>query len=284
MFTGDDILAEIDAAPDDVAVVTLAPELPGGLDLVARLVAGGHRVSLGHSAATYDQALEAIAAGARHATHLFNRMPPLAHREPGLAGAVLASEEVAAEVICDGYHVHRAMVRTAVAVKHASRVMAITDGTAGSGMPPGTRVRLGGRTITATEHSAFLEDGTIAGSVLTMDRAFRVLVEKVGLGVVDAALLCATTPARELKIADTGSIALGQRADLRAAVPRQPADRRSRGGRALLAQKLLQDPLDQLFRFEYTVTVLVRPDRQAASAAAGWRCPVRRRRNDLGAR
>src|SRR3970282_2267061 len=89
----------------------------------------GLRVSLGHSAATFEQGLEAIAAGARHATHLFNRMPPLGHRAPGLAGAVLHSEEIAAELICDGYHVHPALVGAAVAAKRPSRIMAITDGT-----------------------------------------------------------------------------------------------------------------------------------------------------------
>ena len=87
--------------------------------------------------ATYDEALEAIAAGARQATHLFNRMPPLGHRSPGLAGAVLQTEEVAAEIICDGVHVHPALVRTAIAAKRPSRVMAITDATAAAGLPVG---------------------------------------------------------------------------------------------------------------------------------------------------
>ena len=88
-FTAADLLREIERAAPDVGIVTLAPELDGGIDLVRWLSSRGHRVSLGHSGATYDQALEAIAAGARHATHLFNRMPPLGHRAPGLAGAIL---------------------------------------------------------------------------------------------------------------------------------------------------------------------------------------------------
>src|SRR5207237_1263638 len=114
-FTASDILAEIERAAPDVGIVTLAPELDGGLDLVRWLSSRGHHVSLGHSGATYEQALEAIAAGARHATHLFNRMPPLGHRAPGLAGAVLQAEEIAAEIICDGVHVPPALVRTAIA-------------------------------------------------------------------------------------------------------------------------------------------------------------------------
>ena len=177
-------------------------------------MARGHRVSLGHSGATYDQALEAIAAGARHATHLFNRMPPLGHRSPGLVGAILQTDEVAAELICDGFHVHPALVRTAVAAKGPSRILAITDGTAASGLPAGTRASLGGQSITAGESAAFLDDGTMAGSVLTMDGAFRMLVGKIGLSLVDAVTVCSTTPARELGLVGYGVIAADAVADL----------------------------------------------------------------------
>src|SRR6185369_9234653 len=144
---GRDVLAAIEQAQPDVGIVTLAPELPGGIDLVRTLVAAGHRVSLGHSGADFDVAVAAIEAGARHATHLFNRMTPLQHRAPGLAGAVLARDDVAAELICDGFHVHPAMSRVAIAAKGPSRVMAITDATAGAGLPVGSTAHLGGRTI-----------------------------------------------------------------------------------------------------------------------------------------
>lgn len=213
-FSGDDILREIDAARQEVGIVTLAPELPGGLDLIRHLTANGHRVSLGHSAATYEQALEAIDAGARHATHLFNRMPPLDHRAPGLAGAVLERGDIAAEIICDGYHVHPVMVRAAIAAKGVERMIAVTDGTAGSGMPVGTRARLGGRPITVAPRSAVLDDGTLAGSVLTMDRAFRMLREMAGLTPADALRMCSTTPARALRLAGMGVIEPGAHADL----------------------------------------------------------------------
>jgi N-acetylglucosamine-6-phosphate deacetylase len=212
-FSADEIVAEIDRARPDVGIVTLAPELEGGLDLIRRLVAAGHRVSLGHSGATFDEARAGIDAGARHATHLFNRMPPLSHRAPGLAGAVLDADEVAAELICDCVHVHPAAMRFAIAAKGASRVMAITDATAGAGLPPGARATIGGRAITVRE-TAYLDDGTIAGSVLTMDRAFERLVGRVGLSPIDAALLCATTPARELGLHGHGVIAAGAAADL----------------------------------------------------------------------
>ncbi|HEV3484700.1 MAG TPA: N-acetylglucosamine-6-phosphate deacetylase [Vicinamibacterales bacterium] len=212
-FTGEDILAEIEAARPDVGIVTVAPEMPGVLELIRSLTSHGHHVSLGHSGATYEEALAGIAAGATQATHLFNRMPPLAHRAPGLAGAVLDSEEVAAEVVCDGVHVHPAVVRMAIAAKHPSRVMAITDGTAGSGLPRGATSVIGGRTITVRE-AAYLDDGTLAGSVLTMAQAFARLVTAMGLSLVDAALVCSTTPARELRLHGLGAIAPGAIADL----------------------------------------------------------------------
>jgi N-acetylglucosamine-6-phosphate deacetylase len=164
-------------------------------------------VSLGHSGATFEEGMEAIAAGARHATHLFNRMPPLGHRAPGLVGAVLHSDEIAAELICDGYHVHPALVRMAVAAKGPSRIMAITDGTAVSGLPVGTRAMLGGQSITAGESVALLDDGTLAGSALTMDRAFQMLVGTMKLSIIDAAALCSTTAARELGLAGHGIVA-----------------------------------------------------------------------------
>jgi N-acetylglucosamine-6-phosphate deacetylase len=213
-FDASDILAEIERAAPDVGIVTLAPELDGGIDLVRWLSARGHRVSLGHSAATYEQALDAIAAGARHATHLFNRMPPLGHRAPGLAGAVLQAEDVAAEIICDGYHVHPALVRMAIAAKRPSRVFAITDATAAAGLPVGSTASLGGQPITAGETTALLPNGTIAGSVATMERVFQTLVGKVGLSLVDAVTLCATTPARELGLVGHGMLAVDASADL----------------------------------------------------------------------
>lgn len=194
--------------------MTLASELDGGLDLIRWLAARGHRVSLGHSAATYDEASEAIAAGASHATHLFNRMPPLGHRAPGLAGAVLQTEEVAAEIICDGVHVHPAIVRAAIAAKHPSRVMAITDATAVAGLPRGAGAALGGLPITAGESTALLADGTVAGSILTMDRAFRTLVGMMGVPLVDAVTLCSTTAAHELGLVGHGVLAPEAWADL----------------------------------------------------------------------
>jgi N-acetylglucosamine-6-phosphate deacetylase len=213
-FTGPQILDVIDGARSSVGIVTLAPELPGGIDLVRNLVGSGHVVSLGHSGADFDTAIAAIEAGARHATHLFNRMTPIAHRAPGLAGAVLARHELAAELICDGYHVHPAMCAMAIAAKSPSRMMAITDGTAGAGQAAGSTALLGGQTIHVRDGAAFLDDGTLAGSTLTMDRAFRNLVTMLRQSVVDAAAMCASTPATQLGLSELGRISAGSQADV----------------------------------------------------------------------
>ena len=213
-FTARDILDLLDAFRPDVGIVTMAPEMPGGLDLVRRLTANGHHVSIGHTGATFEETNAAIDAGARQATHLFNRMTPMAHRAPGVAGAVLAREDVCAELVCDGYHVHPAVCRVAISTKGTSGIMAITDATAGAGLPVGQTARIGGRAITVREDAAFLDDGTLAGSTLTMDRVFRTIVVRLGLSIVDAVRLCATTPARALNLTGFGVIAEGAAADV----------------------------------------------------------------------
>jgi N-acetylglucosamine-6-phosphate deacetylase len=213
-FAGQDILDEISSARGEVAIVTVAPEIDGVLELVRALADAGHIVSVGHSGATYAQGLEGIDRGARHATHLFNRMPPFSHRAPGLVGAVIDSPSVRAEIVCDGYHVHSVVARTAITALGAERTMAITDGTAGSGLPIGSVVPLGAHTITVTPDACFLPDGTLAGSRLTMDGAFRRLVSQWGLSLVAAARLCASTPAAQLGLTDRGRLEVGRRADL----------------------------------------------------------------------
>jgi N-acetylglucosamine-6-phosphate deacetylase len=213
-FSGQEILDEIARARGEVGILTIAPELDGTLDLIRALTTAGHIVSLGHSGATFEQGLAGVDAGARHATHLFNRMPPFSHRAPGLIGAIFERQEVCAEIVCDGYHVHPVVARTAIRTLGRSRTMAITDGTAAAGLPVGTTVPLGSHTVRAAEEAAFLADGTLAGSTLTMDGAFRRAITLLGLSEVDAAHLCATTPARQLGLTDRGRLAVGQRADI----------------------------------------------------------------------
>jgi N-acetylglucosamine-6-phosphate deacetylase len=213
-FSGADILEVIAKARKEVGILTVAPEIDGHLDLIRSLVGAGHIVSLGHSGATYEQGLAGVELGARHATHLFNRMPPFSHRAPGLIGAIVSRPEVRAEIVCDGYHVHPVVARTAMLALGRERTMAITDGTAGSGLPVGSTVRLGSHTATVKEEATFLADGTLAGSRLTMDGAFRVLVQRMGASIVDAAYMCATSPARQLGLTRTGELAVGMAADV----------------------------------------------------------------------
>ncbi|MBA2354240.1 MAG: N-acetylglucosamine-6-phosphate deacetylase [Acidobacteria bacterium] len=213
-FTGDDILRVVTAHRRAIGTMTLAPELPEALPLIRALTSQGIRVSLGHSGATLDHARAGIEAGARQATHLFNRMPALTHRAPGLVGAVLDDDRVAVELVCDGYHVHPVVMRMAIRAKRPDRVMAITDGLAGAGLPVGSRFLLGGRGATVQEHACVLDDGTLAGSRLTMDRVFANLVTLVGVTPLDAATMTATVPARELGLTDRGKLAGGLLADL----------------------------------------------------------------------
>jgi N-acetylglucosamine-6-phosphate deacetylase len=212
-FGGADILRVIDNHRSSVGIVTIAPELPRAIELVRHLAAAGHRVSLGHTGATYEEAKAAIGAGARHATHLFNRMSSMSSRSPGVVGAVLESNAVTAEIICDGHHVHPSLITTAIRVKSPSRMMAITDGTAAAGLPAGSRARLGDQTIIAGDRTALLEDGTLAGSILTMDGAFR-LLRQLGWTLPEVSRMCATTPAEAMGLRTTGSIAPGHVADL----------------------------------------------------------------------
>jgi N-acetylglucosamine-6-phosphate deacetylase len=208
------ILREIERSRQSVSIVTLAPELDGALNLIGTLVESGVRVSLGHSGASYETAEAAVDAGARHATHLFNRMPPLHHRDPGLAGAVLARRDVTAEIVCDGVHVHGRMIRVALAAKGTGGLMAITDGTAASGLGEGGVASLGGRRICVRGGAAYLDDGTLAGSAATMDVVFRFLVHQVGLSPSEASQLCSATPAAALGLHNRGAIAKGAVADL----------------------------------------------------------------------
>jgi N-acetylglucosamine-6-phosphate deacetylase len=197
-----------------VRVVTLAPELPGGLLAVRRVVAEGAVAAIGHTAADYDTTVRAVAAGARLATHLFNAMPPLHHRAPGPVAALLEAEEVAVELVLDGVHLHPATAALA-ARRAGGPTVLVTDAIAAAGAPDGG-YRLGGREVTVSNGAAHLA-GTdvIAGSTLTMDRAWRNAVELSGFTPVEATLAASTNPARLLGLAaETGALVPGLRADL----------------------------------------------------------------------
>ncbi len=202
------------AGAGTVRVVTLAPELPGGLDLVREIAAAGVIPAVGHTDATFGQARQAFSTGARLATHLFNAMRPFHHRDPGPAGAALADETVVCELINDGVHVHDDAVRIATAAAGPERIAFVTDATPAAGMTDG-QFHLGPVPVFAREGKVTLRDGTIAGSTLTMDAALRHAVHCVGLPIHHAAIAAATTPATLLGMADrTGSVHPGKDADL----------------------------------------------------------------------
>lgn len=183
-----------------IRMVTLAPELPRALEVVAALVSRGVVVSAGHSAATFEQAVAGFGAGIRSVTHLFNAMAPLDHREPGLAGAALADDRVTIGLIPDGLHVHPAMVGLVRRIVGADRLAIVTDAMAALGMPPG-EYRLAGRDVTYDGESARLPGGGLAGSVLALDAAVRNLAAFAGVPLADAALAATVVPARLLGLA-----------------------------------------------------------------------------------
>lgn len=197
-----------------VRLVTLAPELPGALDLIAVLVERGVVVSAGHSMATFDQAKQGIEAGIRYATHLFNAMPVLHHREPALIGAVLADERVTIGLIPDGLHVHPSLVKVIWQLAGDGRLNLVTDAMAALGMADGT-YSLGNFDVRVTGNRAVLEDGTLAGSILSMDQALRNLLEFTGCSPAEALQTITTTPATLLGLGrQKGQIAPGFDADL----------------------------------------------------------------------
>lgn len=204
----------LQAGDGNVRMMTVAPELPGALDMIRTLAAAGIVVSLGHSDATYSQTQAAIGAGARCATHTFNAMPPFHHREPGLLGAVLDGE-LTCELICDGIHVHPAALRLAFRAKGLSRTTLVTDAMQAAGMPDG-EYRLGGATVTVSRGRAEIAGGgPIAGSTLTMDAAVGNAVSFLGISLEEAAVLAARNPARLLGLDHRkGTIAPGFDADL----------------------------------------------------------------------
>lgn len=204
----------LQAGDGTVRTVTLAPELPGGMDLLRDVVDAGVLAAVGHTEASFDEARLAFASGARIATHLFNGMRDFHHREPGPAGAALADDNVTCEIINDGVHVHNDAVRIAVNAAGPDRIALITDATPAAGMSNG-EFHLGPVPIYAHDGTVTLADGSLAGSTLTMDVTLRHAVHCVGIPIVDAATAAATTPAVLLGIGQhTGSIQPGKDADL----------------------------------------------------------------------
>jgi N-acetylglucosamine-6-phosphate deacetylase len=203
----------IEAADGLVKIVTVAPELPGALELIAAAVAAKIVAAIGHTDADYDQARAAIHAGARHAVHMYNAMRPFEHRDPGVVGAILTDPEVTAEVIADLVHVAGPAIQVLIGTKGFDTVLLVSDGIAATGMPDG-KYRLGNFEVSVKDGVARNSEGKLAGSTLTLDRALR---NVVGLGVPlqDAVRMATVLPARRLGLAGKkGIIAVGADADL----------------------------------------------------------------------
>ncbi|MFJ3642690.1 N-acetylglucosamine-6-phosphate deacetylase [Streptomyces sp. NPDC090108] len=205
----------LDAARGQARMVTLATELPGGIDSVRLLAESGVIAAVGHTDATYEQTAEAIDAGATVATHLFNAMPVLGHRSPGPVTALLEDERVTVELIDDGTHLHPAALKLAFRHAGPGRVALITDAMDAAGSGDG-RYLLGPLEVEVSEGVARLvENGSIAGSTLTLDRAFKRAVTVDRLPVEDAVTALSATPARVLGLDDrVGSLEPGKDADL----------------------------------------------------------------------
>jgi N-acetylglucosamine-6-phosphate deacetylase len=202
----------VEAGQGFLRTVTVAPELPGALEVIAELVAAGVVAAIGHTDASYEQATAGYAAGASLTTHLFNAMSPMNHRKPGAVVAALDSG-AAFEIINDGAHVHEAMISLAARGADGALVL-ITDAISAAGVGDGDYV-LGGLPVTVRGGKARTATGGLAGSTLTMDVAFRRAVLEVGLSIHEAAAAAATTPARVLGLGqECGSIAAGLAADL----------------------------------------------------------------------
>jgi N-acetylglucosamine-6-phosphate deacetylase len=206
------------AAGGHVSVMTIAPEIEGALDLIGEASRRGVCVSLGHSDADLPQARAAIKAGARHATHTFNAMRPLDHRHPGLLGAMLTDRAVTADIIVDGIHVDPVMVDLFLRAKGVEGAVLITDGISATGMPDGTYM-LGGFAVQV--HDGRCEfDGRLAGSVLTLDRAVRNMMQFTGTSLQNAIRMASFNPASVLRIAKRkGNLSVGADADIAVFTP-----------------------------------------------------------------
>ena len=202
----------LDHAGPLLKMVTLAPELPGGLALTRALASQGVIVALAHSDATYDQANAAFREGASHVTHCFNGMRPIHHREPGLIVAAFEHPQVSLQAIVDDVHLHPAMVRLMHRVKGPERMVLITDALQAMGMGDGVYA-FGGHQVTVQGGVARLEDGTLASSTITMNQALRKTTE-LGIALTDSVRMAATTPADLLGLPHKGRIAIGADADL----------------------------------------------------------------------
>jgi N-acetylglucosamine-6-phosphate deacetylase len=199
------------AARGHIRVMTIAPELEGAREVIAEAARRGVCVSLGHSDSDMNSTRAAVAAGARHATHTFNAMRPLDHRDPGIVGEVLTDSRLSADIIADGIHLDPAIVELFLKAKGADGAVLITDAISATGMPEG-RYRLGTFEV-EVKNGRCLVDGKLAGSVLTMDRAVRNVMKFAHWDLQQALRLATLNPARVAGLANRGKLETGADAD-----------------------------------------------------------------------
>ena len=197
-----------------IRLVTIAPEMPGAIDFIRWLHQQGIIVSVGHSNATYKQVQEGIQVGLSHVTHIFNAMRGLHHREPGVVGAALSSPKLIVEMIADGIHLHPMVLKMLTQIKESEKLVLITDAMRATGFKEGI-YDLGGQEVIVTQGQAKLKNGTLAGSVLTMDQAVKNLVTKVGISLPKAIQMASFNPAKSIGVDDKkGSLEPGKDADI----------------------------------------------------------------------
>ncbi|MGG1675985.1 N-acetylglucosamine-6-phosphate deacetylase [Neobacillus sp. NRS-1170] len=197
-----------------IKLVTLAPEQPGGLEMIRYLKDHQIVASIGHTDATYEQVGKAIEAGANHVTHLFNQMRGLHHREPGVVGAAFLRDELKAEIIVDGVHVRPEMVKLAYKEKQSEGLILITDSMRAKCLKNGM-YDLGGQEVTVKDGKAVLADGTLAGSILKLGHAVKNILAYTGCSLEEAVEMVSVNPAKQLNIFEhKGSIAAGKDADI----------------------------------------------------------------------
>jgi N-acetylglucosamine-6-phosphate deacetylase len=201
------------AAAGNARILTIAPEVLGAAPCMDAAREAGLVISMGHTDATYEQARAAMARGARSATHVYNAMRPFSHRDPGVIGAVLTSQDVNAELIADGVHVEEAAMKLLLMAKGAAHVTLVSDGLSATGMPDG-KYTLGGFEVTVSGGVCRNAEGTLAGSTLTLDRALRNIVG-LGISLQDAVRMLTINPAKLLGIEfKKGSLRAGADADI----------------------------------------------------------------------
>jgi N-acetylglucosamine-6-phosphate deacetylase len=204
------LLRMTDDHPEAVRLITIAPELPGSERFIRQATKAGIHVSIGHTAADAETVHAAADWGADHTTHLFNAQTPLNHRAPGVPGAALADERIVCELICDGIHLHADVIRLASAAK-GGKAIAITDAMEAAGMPEGV-YQLGGQDVFVKNGAARLQDGTLAGSILTMPQALHNLIHRFGIRPETACAMVTSGPAQSIGEERYGRILPGSQA------------------------------------------------------------------------